>query len=88
MARYEFAAHGTVDGMPQGGADALLQLGLMYCTGREVEIDLVAAHKWFNLAAMRGNEDARRYRTDIAAEMTRAQIAKAQRSAREWLKTH
>ncbi len=65
--------------------DALFQLGLMYCSGREVEVDLVSAHKWFNIAAMRGNQDAKRYRTEISLEMTKAQIAAAQKSAREWL---
>jgi TPR repeat protein len=53
-----------------------------------VAIDLVSAHKWFNLAAMRGNDDARRYRVEIAREMSRAEIAEAQRQAREWLSRH
>jgi hypothetical protein len=71
-----------------GGPDALLELGLMYCTGRDVSLDLVEAHKWFNLAALRGNIEARRYRTEIASEMTRAEIGRAQRAAREWLSCH
>lgn len=88
MARFEFQSADVVDIAAQGGApDALFQLGLMYCSGREVAVDLVSAHKWFNLAAMRGNEDAKRYRIELAAEMTKAQIAAAQRGAREWLKT-
>ncbi|MFA5948812.1 MAG: hypothetical protein WC807_00865 [Hyphomicrobium sp.] len=87
MGRFEFSVLDVVDVAPQGGgADALFQLGLMYCAGREVELDLVSAHKWFNLAAMRGNEDAKRYRIELASEMTKAQIAAAQKSAREWLK--
>ena len=68
--------------------DALFELGLMYCAGREVELDLVSAHKWFNLAAMRGNTDAKRYRMEISHEMTRVEIASAQRQAREWLARH
>jgi TPR repeat protein len=89
MARLDFAARDLVEIAPQGGgADALYQLGLMYCSGREVEVDLVAAHKWFNLAAMRGNEDAKRNRVELSSEMTKAQIAAAQKSAREWLKRH
>jgi uncharacterized protein len=68
--------------------DALFELGLMYCAGREVELDLVSAHKWFNLAAMRGNTDAKRYRMEISHEMTRGEIAMAQRQAREWLARH
>jgi TPR repeat protein len=60
----------------------------MYCAGRDVEVNLVSAHKWFNLAAMRGNQDARRYRMEIAHELSRAEIAEAQRQAREWLARH
>lgn len=69
-------------------ADALYQLGLQYSLGREVEADLVAAHKWFNLSAIRGNAEARRMRAEIAAEMSREEVAAAQREAREWLQRH
>ena len=87
MARLDFSAGDVAQGAV--APDALFQLGLMYCTGREVDVDLIAAHKWFNLAAMRGNQEAKRYRLEISQEMTKAQIAAAQRSAREWLsKTH
>ena len=68
--------------------DALFELGLMHCAGRDGALDLVSAHKWFNLAAIRGNEDAKRYRMEISREMTRAEIAEAQRLAREWLTRH
>lgn len=68
-----------------GAADALFDLGLMYSTGREVEQDLVTAHKWFNLAALKGNSAARDYRAEIAREMSSLDIAEAQRKAREWL---
>ena len=39
-----------------GSADALFELGLLYSSGREVEENLVEAHKWFNLAAMKGKQ--------------------------------
>jgi hypothetical protein len=71
-----------------GGADALFELGLAYCSGRDVEIDLIEAHKWFNLAALRGNREAKHYRSELASEMTRAEIGQAQRRAREWLSLH
>ena len=71
-----------------GAANALFELGLLYCTGRDVELDLITAHKWFNLAALRGNAAARDYRVELAREMSEAQIAAAQKSAREWLDTH
>ncbi len=85
MARMEFAARDIGQSMLQGGADALYELGLMYCTGRDVDYDLVEAHKWFNLAALRGNNDAKKYRAEISRDMTRKEIAAAQKRAREWL---
>ena len=66
---------------------ALLQLGIMYSLGQDVDRDLIAAHKWFNLAALRGNESAKHYRRDISSEMSPMEIAEAQREAREWLYT-
>jgi uncharacterized protein len=72
----------------QPNAEGMFELGILYSTGREVETDLVAAHKWFNLAAVRGNREAATYRQEIALEMTERDIADAQRAAREWLRTH
>ena len=69
-----------------GRAEALYNLGLAYSTGQGVTIDMVAAHKWFNLAAVRGVEAAKSWRNQVAAEMTTGQIAEAQRLAREWLR--
>jgi uncharacterized protein len=86
MARLELSSRDTVEYAAQGGApDALFELGLIYCIGRDVDIDFVQAHKWFNLAALRGNAAAKRYRQDIAGEMSKAEVARAQRMAREWL---
>jgi len=69
----------------KGRADALYNLGLAYSTGQGVGVDYVAAHKWFNLAAMRGSEIAKNWRAQIAREMSTSQIAEAQRLAREFL---
>lgn len=69
-------------------AETLLQMGLIYATGRDVEQDLVAAHKWFNLAALRGSREARLYRMEVAAELSRVELREAQRQAREWLSLH
>lgn len=68
--------------------EQLLQLGLNYTTGQSVTVDLVTAHKWFNVAAMLGNPSAIRLRREIAAEMTEAEITTAQRAARAWITTH
>ncbi|MBI3677082.1 MAG: sel1 repeat family protein [Proteobacteria bacterium] len=69
----------------KGRPDALYNLGLAYSTGQGVGVDYVAAHKWFNLAAMKGSEIAKSWRAQISSEMTSNQIAEAQRLAREWL---
>ncbi len=70
----------------QGDVNALFDLGVTYSTGSNgVECDLVEAHKWFNIAASRGHEEASWSRADISEEMTAREIAEAQRRARRWL---
>ena len=72
----------------QGEALAQHNLGLSYETGKGVVQDYVLAHMWFNLAASRSTgKDQKRdseLRDFLAAKMTTAQIAEAQRLAREW----
>ena len=87
MARLEIP-EGAVLGEAPVTADTMFELGMMYASGREVPIDLVVAHKWFNVAAMKGHAEAVRLRREIAAEMTDAEIGQAQRAARDWLKAH
>ena len=69
----------------QGASDDLYKLGLIYSTGEAV--DLVQAHMWFNLAAVRGSETAKEFRRELSSIMSRDEIAAAQRHAREWLST-
>jgi TPR repeat protein len=89
MARYELAeAEAASLGQAHASGDALFELGIKYSTGRSVPADFVSAHKWFNLAAMRGKSEAIHYRREVAAEMSEAQIAAAQRAARDWLARH
>jgi TPR repeat protein len=69
--------------------DALLDLAFACSTGAQGRpIDLIMAHTWFNLAALAGSQEAQYCRTDIADQMTRSEIAEAQRSARTWLASH
>jgi TPR repeat protein len=68
--------------------EIFLQLGVIYASGRSGLADRIAAHKWFNLAAARGNREAVQHRRELAAEMSEGEIAAAQRAAREWLTTH
>ncbi len=63
-------------------------LGMNYSAGAGVAIDLIEAHKWFNIAAMRGHADGARLRREIAALMADGEIGRAQRAARDWLKAH
>jgi hypothetical protein len=66
--------------------DELFQLGLKYSTGQDgAPLDYVCAHTLFNLAALRGSIEAKIYRKELSAEMDPADIADAQRAAREWL---
>ena len=74
----------------RGAPDALFELGLCYANGQGVPQDFVEAHKWFNIAAIRGSQPARERRAELALDMTPEQIAEAQRQAREWIarRTH
>ena len=70
----------------QGDTSAYYDLGVAFSTGSHgVACDLIEAHKWFNLAAARGHEEASWCRADISDEMTAREIAEAQRRARQWL---
>jgi TPR repeat protein len=69
-----------------GDADALYELGVAFSTGTAgTQIDLIEAHKWFNLAALNGSSLAQQSRAEIADEMSAREIAEAQRQARAWL---
>jgi TPR repeat protein len=70
----------------RGSAEDYYDLGVAYSMGQgDIKIDLIQAHKWFNLAAMAGMRQAQEDRAFVAADMTSAQIAEAQRLARDWL---
>ncbi len=68
----------------QGDAHAQNNLGVMYFLGKGVPQDYVQAHLWYSLAAAQGHEKARQARDRLAEKMTPAQVADAQRLAREW----
>lgn len=70
----------------QGEIAAYFDLGVAFSTGSHgAYCDLIEAHKWFNLAASKGHEDAACCRADISDELTAREIAEAQRRARQWL---
>ena len=68
--------------------DVLFERGLYWSSGRSGVVNLIASHKWFNLAALKGRSDAIRMRREVAELMSEAEIAAAQREARDWITTH
>lgn len=88
MGRFEFAGADFAEMAGSANAEGLYELGLMYATGRNGFSDLVSAHKWFNIAAFRGHDEAKRCRAEVALEMSREEIATAQRAARDWITSH
>ena len=74
--------------LPEPGStgDELLRMGLLYSTGQGgAPLDYISAHMLFNLAAMRGSEEAKHHRRELSQEMDRDSVAEAQRAARNWL---
>jgi TPR repeat protein len=69
-------------------ADVFCDMGLMYATGRGCPVDVVAAHKWLNIAAIKGSDRAAELRADLAHTMSKADLATALRAAREWMTVH
>ena len=69
-------------------ADGCFENGMIYSSGLGVSVDLIEAHKWFNIAASRGHGDGARLRREIAEQMSDSEIGCAQRAARDWLKSH
>ena len=70
----------------RGSNNAYFDLGVIYSTGSSgIDVDLIEAHKWFNLAALSGHDESKICRAEISLEMTAREIAEAQREARNWL---
>lgn len=85
MARFEMLEAGIGS---TAEAEILLQLGMMHATGRDCDVDLVTAHKWFNIAAIKGSARAAEMRAELATSMSKTEIARALREAREWMTVH
>jgi TPR repeat protein len=65
--------------------EELCKVGLAYSTGVGVDVDMVEAHKWFNLAVLKGSEEARDYRQQISDMLSSEEVKLALKSARDWL---
>jgi len=84
----DFLLNSRMADAASGDVEALFELGVTYSTGKgETRVDLIEAHKWFNLAALSGDTRSQACRADISFEMTAREIAEAQRQARAWLGT-
>ena len=77
LAQWQAAADG-------GDRRAMLALGRLFVQGLGTPQDYIEAHKWFNLAASRGETEALRERDALAEKMTAEERAEAQKLAREW----
>lgn len=82
----EFLIESRLADAARGDAEALYDLGVAYSTGSgDMDVDLIEAHKWFNLAALNGSDEAKVCRAEISDEMTAREISEAQKEARAWL---
>ncbi len=90
MAHIDNTAFDRLDGIGADFVDGaiLMQLGIRAALGEGGSADLVAAHMYFNLADRKGAEGAAAHRKDVAAEMSKSEIAAALRAARQWLTLH
>jgi uncharacterized protein len=69
-------------------AESCLAMGMKYCIGHGVAQNNIAAHKWFNIAAIKGSDKAKSYRLELSQEMSANEVAEAQRQARQFLTLH
>ncbi|WP_275789944.1 sel1 repeat family protein [Pararhizobium gei] len=88
MARFDFQNISDAEMGGQNRADLFCVMGLMYATGRGRDIDFVTAHKWLNIAAIKGSERAATLRAELTKTMSKADLAAALRAAREWMTMH
>jgi TPR repeat protein len=82
----QFLINSRLADAARGDVDALYDLGMVYSSGAAgIGVDLIEAHKWFNLAAVAGSEAAQMCRAEIAEDMTAREISVAQKAARAWI---
>ena len=88
MARFDMqiASDAAMGGDNQ--AEVFCDMGLAYATGHGRPVDLVAAHKWLNIVAIKGCDRAVDLRADLAMTMSKPDLAAALRAAREWMTVH
>ncbi len=87
MARFDFAelTSGGIGAQVQTAGAILFEMGMNAANGRDGAVDLVGAHMFFNLADREGDERAAFHRQDVAAQLSKIELGRALRAAREWL---
>jgi len=86
MRNGRFLVESRIQAAALGDAQARFDLGVAFsCRTGGLSVNLIEAHKWFNLAAQAGSEEGQACRAEIAEEMTAREIAEAQRLARAWI---
>ncbi|MBP1850859.1 sel1 repeat family protein [Rhizobium halophytocola] len=88
MARFEMHSFENASMGGETKAELYCDMGLMHATGRGCPVDLISAHKWLNIAAIKGCDRAAELRADVAQTMSKAELAEALRAAREWMTMH
>src|SRR4029078_3284196 len=68
-------------GAEPADAESCFARALMFASGREVALDMIEAHKWFNIAASRGHAESAQMRREVAAQMSDAELGRGQRCA-------
>jgi TPR repeat protein len=66
----------------QGDPGACFDLGVAHSAGTAAEVNLIEAHKWFNLAALAGYGPAEQCRANLAWKMSTRELAEAERRTR------
>jgi|SaaInlV_120m_DNA_3_1039746.scaffolds.fasta_scaffold01317_7 uncharacterized protein len=80
---YAEAMHWYMLAAVQGNAEAQSSVGDMYFSGKGVSLNLTKAHMWSNIAAANGSRWAGLARQLAEEKMSPAEIAEAQKLARE-----
>ncbi|WP_152045405.1 sel1 repeat family protein [Aureimonas psammosilenae] len=90
MARFELSelSNGGIGATVHSSAEILFEMGVRAASGRDGAVDLVSAHMYFNLADREGDERAAFHRHEVAEQMSKIEIGRALRAARDWLAVH
>lgn len=78
------ALHWLKQAAEQRVASAQYLLGVAHAEGHGVEVNKVNAYMWYEVSAAMDFQNAIEARTELAKQMTKEEIAKAEQMATEW----